>query len=98
MAKRIFQAICLVAALVLALGAAVIMALFYDNFVARTEQSLRAETAYVAQGLNTGGESYLTGLREKSRRITLVDGDGTVVYDNSADAAQMENHLEREEI
>lgn len=98
MAKRIFQAICLVAALVLALGAAVIMALFYDNFVARTEQALRAETAYVAQGLNTGGEAYLAGLREKSRRITLVDGDGTVVYDNSADAAQMENHLDREEI
>ena len=52
----------------------------------------------MAQGLNTGGEDYLLGLTDRSRRITLVDQDGTVRYDNTADAGQMENHLEREEI
>lgn len=98
MTKRIFQAVCLVAALVLVLSTGVLLALFYDNFVDRAEQSLQVEAAYVAQGLNTGGEAYLQGLRDRSRRITLVDTDGTVRYDNTADAAQMENHLEREEI
>ena len=31
-------------------------------------------------------------------RITLVNGDGDVLYDNKADAAGMENHSSREEI
>ena len=98
MTKRIFQAVCLVAAMVLVLSTGVLLALFYDNYVDRAEQSLRTEAAFVAQGLNTGGEDYLLGLTDRSRRITLVDQDGTVRYDNTADAGQMENHLEREEI
>ena len=98
MTKRIFQAVCLVAAMVLVLSTGVLLALFYDNYVGRAEQSLRTEAAFVAQGLNTGGEDYLLGLTDRSRRITLVDADGTVRYDNTADAGQMENHLEREEI
>ena len=98
MTKRIFQAVCLVAAMVLVLSTGVLLALFYDNYVGRAEQSLRTEAAFVAQGLNTGGEDYLLGLTDRSRRITLVDQDGTVRYDNTADAEQMENHLEREEI
>ena len=98
MTKRIFQAVCLVAAMVLVLSTGVLLALFYDNYVGRAEQSLRTEAAFVAQGLNTGGEDYLLGMTDRSRRITLVDQDGTVRYDNTADAGQMENHLEREEI
>ena len=97
MTKRIFQAVCLVAAMVLVLSTGVLLALFYDNYVGRAEQSLRTEAAFVAQGLNTGGEDYLLGLTDRSRRITLVDQDGTVRYDNTADAGQMENHLERED-
>ena len=98
MTKRIFQAVCLVAAMVLVLSTGVLLALFYDNYVGRAEQSLRTEAAFVAQGLNTGGEDYLLGLTEPTRRVTLVDQDGTVRYDNTPDAGQMENHLEREEI
>ena len=98
MTKRIFQAVCLVAAMVLVLSTGVLLALFYDNYVGRAEQSLRTEATFVAQGLNTCGEDYLLGLTDRSRRITLVDQDGTVRYDNTADAGQMENHLEREEI
>ena len=95
MTKRIFQAVCLVAAMVLVLSTGVLLALFYENYVGRAEQSLRTEAAFVAQGLNTGGEDYLLGLTDRSRRITLVDQDGTVRYDNTADAGQMENHLPR---
>ena len=98
MTKRIFQAICLVAAAVLVCSTAVLLALFYDQFVSRTQQDLRAETAYVAQGMEAEGEKYLDALKDRSRRITLVESDGTVVYDNQADPATMENHAQREEI
>ena len=82
MTKRIFQAICLVAAAVLVCSTAVLLALFYDQFVSRTQQDLRAKTAYVAQGVEAEGENYLDALKDRSRRITLVESDGTVVYDN----------------
>ena len=98
MARRIFKAACLVAALVLVLSSAVLLALFYDRLVSRTEEELRTEAAYIAQGLDFQGEQYLTTLTDHSRRITLVDADGTVLYDNMAQADQMENHLDREEI
>ena len=97
MTKRIFQAICLVAAAVLVCSTAVLLALFYDQFVSRTQQDLRAETAYVAQGVEAEGENYLDALKDRSRRITLVESDGTVVYDNQTDPATMENHSDREE-
>ena len=98
MTKRIFQAICLVAAAVLVCSTAVLLALFYDQFVSRTQQDLRAETAYVAQGVEAEGEKYLDALKDRSRRITLVESDGTVVYDNQTDPATMENHADRAEI
>ena len=98
MTKRIFQAICLVAAAVLVCSTAVLLALFYDQFVSRTQQDLRAETAYVAQGVEAEGENYLDALKDRSRRITLVESDGTVVYDNQTDPATMENHADRAEI
>ena len=43
MTKRIFQAVCLVAAMVLVLSTGVLLALFYDNYVGRAEQAVRTE-------------------------------------------------------
>ena len=51
----------------------------------------------VAQGVETTGRDYLNDLQVSSR-VTWVDRDGTVLYDNQADPAQMENHADREEI
>lgn len=36
--------------------------------------------------------------RQEELRITIVKNDGTVIYDNYADASKMENHAQREEI
>ena len=36
--------------------------------------------------------------QEKDDRITYIAEDGTVLYDNQADAATMENHGDRKEI
>jgi two-component system phosphate regulon sensor histidine kinase PhoR len=41
---------------------------------------------------------YLNGLEAKDYRITWIDADGTVLFDNAVNANEMENHLEREEI
>ncbi len=98
MAKKIYQAICLVAALVLVLSSAILTAVLYDYFSEQTQRELQAEAVYIAHGLELEGESYLDTLGDKTRRITLIAADGTVRYDNEADAASMENHLDREEV
>lgn len=36
-------------------------------------------------------------MENTANRITLIDTDGTVLYDNQADPATMENHSDREE-
>ncbi len=38
------------------------------------------------------------GLENREHRITWIDADGAVLFDNRASSAQMENHLERQEI
>ena len=40
----------------------------------------------------------LKSLTEKKYRITWVEPDGTVKFDNKTDASKMENHANREEI
>ncbi len=40
---------------------------------------------------------YLDGL-SSANRITWIDAGGTVLFDNQADPAQMENHADREEV
>ena len=98
MAKKIYQAICLVAALVLVLSSAVLTAVLYSHFTEQTQRELQVEAVYIAHGLDLQGEPYLDTLGDKTRRITLIDAGGAVRYDNAADAAAMENHLDREEV
>lgn len=43
-------------------------------------------------------DNYLENVGAIKDRITLVDSDGTVLFDSKADAAKMENHGSREEI
>lgn len=47
--------------------------------------------------METTGRDYLNDLQVSSR-VTWVDRDGTVLYDNQADPAKMENHADRQEI
>ena len=98
MAKKIYQAICLVAALVLVLSSAVLTAVLYSHFTEQTQRELQVEAVYIAHGLDLQGESYLDTLGDRTRRITHIAADGTVLFDNEADVASMENHLDREEV
>ena len=98
MAKKIYQAICLVAALVLVCSIGMLTAVLYDRFSSQAQRELQVEAVYIAHGLDQQGESYLEGLGDKTRRITHIAADGTVLYDNTADPSVMENHLDREEV
>ena len=98
MSKKIFNSIWVVALAVLLASLVFIMGITYSYFSDVQEAQLRIETELAAKGTAMDGADYLDGLGEKNYRITWIGRDGTVLYDSQADSAEMENHLEREEV
>lgn len=98
MAKKIFRAICLVAALVLVCSVVLLTGVLYYTLENQTVRILKNDAFYLAEALEHEGVSYFDSLTGRDTRITLVSAGGDVVYDSVADPASMENHLDREEI
>ena len=98
MTKRIFRTIILVSLAVLLLSFTFVMGVLYDHYSKLFENELEGKAMYIAHGLENEGISYFDNLKSESSRITLIDTDGTVLYDNKADINIMDNHADREEI
>ena len=98
MSKKIFNSIWVVALAVFLASLLFIMGMSYSYFSDVQEAQLRIETELAAKGAAMDGTNYLEGLGKKNYRITWIAHDGTVLYDSQADSAEMENHLEREEV
>ena len=97
MTKKIFKSIMFVCALVLAVGLAAVMGILYRNFDGQMRKELSKEAAYLAYGVEQQGLDYLKNIKDKSARITYIDQDGTVLFDNEADVSEMKNHSDRTE-
>ena len=97
MTKKIFKSIMFVCALVLAVGLAAVMGILYSNFDGQMRKELSKEAAYLAYGVEQQGLDYLKNIKDKSARITYIDQDGTVLFDNKADVSEMKNHSDRTE-
>ena len=97
MTKKIFKSIMFVCALVLAVGLAAVMGILYSNFDGQMRKELSKEADYLAYGVEQQGLNYLKNIKDKSARITYIDQDGTVLFDNEADVSEMKNHSDRTE-
>ena len=97
MTKKIFKSIMFLCALVLAVGLAAVMGILYSNFDGQMRKELSKEAAYLAYGVEQQGVDYLKNIKDKSARITYIDQDGTVLFDNEADVSEMKNHSDRTE-
>ena len=86
-----------VCALVLAVGLAAVMGILYSNFDGQMRKELSKEAAYLTYGVEQQGVDYLKNIKDKSARITYLDQDGTVLFDNEADVSEMKNHSDRTE-
>ena len=100
MTSRIFRSISSVAIAVFLASLVLIMGVLYDYFSGTQMTRLRSETELVADAVEISGADYLRSLdaTDDDLRITWIQPDGSVTYDNKADTNGMENHLEREEI
>lgn len=98
MKNRIFHSIVLVSVLVFAAGLVFVMGILYSFFDMQLQAEMKTQAHYLALSLEDGDWSELEELPWQNERITLIDADGTVLYDNKSDVAEMENHGEREEV
>lgn len=98
MTKRIFRSICIAALSVFLVTYALVVGVLYSHFSSIQQNQLKVQTRLAAQGVEASGSAYFEGLDIGTYRITWIDSDGTVLYDNKSDSKEMENHLSREEV
>ena len=98
MKKRIFYSIFGVTTAVLLAAFIIIMMVMYNHFTTEQLEQLRNEMKLVKRGVALEGDLYFKGLTTTDFRITWIDSDGEILYENKADPYAMQNHLEREEV
>ncbi len=98
MTKKIFRSIFTVALVVLLASIGIATSFLYDYFNESQIRQLKAELSLVADTVNEVGVEYFDNFDSTVFRFTIVDADGTVLYDTEANADEMENHADREEI
>ncbi len=98
MTKKIFQSIFTVALVVLLASIGIATSFLYDYFNSSQVNQLKQELQLVADTVNEVGVEYFENFNSTVFRFTVIDADGTVLYDTEADVAEMENHSGREEI
>lgn len=104
MNKKIFRSSLLTVCLVLVATIALIMGLLFHFFEKQIQTELANEAGFLAQALENEGAEYFDGFDNKNNRlagnnrITWIDKNGTVLFDSRADASELDNHADRDEI
>ena len=91
--KRIFFA-CIT---VFLLTSSLILYVINSYLVRRNIDELRDRTLLLSSAVNQYNWEFLYSIQIGTARITLIDSDGTVLFDSQLDPHKMENHSEREE-
>ena len=98
MTKRIFKSIILASVIVLLASGGLTIGVLYNHFGNQLEEELRTEAEFLSIAVEDEGMHAFDSIPSEAERITYIDPDGTVLFDNRSDAADMENHMDREEI
>ena len=98
MTKRIFKSIILASVIVLLASGGLTIGVLYNHFGNQLEEELRTEAEFLSIAVEDEGMNAFDSIPSEAERITYIDTDGTVLFDNRSDAADMENHMDREEI
>ena len=99
MAKKVFQSILSVALMVLLITTFFIVNEMYRSFTNSQLEVLHGEARVIAYGINKDGLQFIDQLDDADYRITIINDQGNVIYDNiDSDINMMDNHLDREEV
>ena len=97
MFKKIFNNTLITVALVVVVLIALFLNVLNNTYTQRLADSLKEDVAFIEKGFEVEGLDYFNDLDSKER-ITLIDEDGSVLFDNRRDSESLENHSDREEI
>lgn len=101
MKNKIFRALVALAAMAVLVASGLITFLVSQDYFNETKKELAQEARYISMGLECGGNDFLNKIAAENGsnvRITLIDKDGIVLFDNQAEAKTLENHAMRQEI
>lgn len=102
MVRKIFRYMTLISFLCLVLSLGISLGVFNAYYGERLREEMGMEASLIAAALNETDDqlSYLQKIDKAGpeKRLTLIDGNGQVVYDNHADAGNLENHQNRPEV
>ncbi|WP_294654656.1 ATP-binding protein [uncultured Ruminococcus sp.] len=98
MTRKIFQSMIAMVVSVLLLSLALITGVLYEHFESAMLDQMRTTASFVEQGVKEDGMKYLDEMSSSQCRITWIEADGTVKFDNRSDPSTMENHADRAEV
>lgn len=98
MKKKISMHFLITTAIAIILTAVLTAIVFYRIFRAEVIDDLKNYTHVLKSVLSDGNYSEMDDLMSENIRVTIVDKDGIVIYDNMADVTGMDNHGSRPEI
>lgn len=98
MTKKIFRSFLLTTLLTLAVSMLFVFGILYQYFEEQLMDGLKSKAVFISHAVESEGRDYLERIGDVGERVTLIAPDGTVIADTEANAAEMENHLERSEV
>ncbi len=98
MTKKIFRSFLLTTILTLAVSMFFVFGILYQYFEEQLMNDLKSKAVFISHAVESEGADYLERIGDVGERVTLIAPDGTVIADTEANAAEMENHLERSEV
>ena len=99
MKKRINSSLIMIAVVGILATVILLTLVYYDLFCRQITDDLKTYVAFMRQyDMTEDLQESGVVVQKEGLRVTMIGTDGQVIYDNEADAFEMENHSERPEV
>ena len=98
MNSKIFRSNFITSLLVLIVTIILIFGVLFEYFENQLTNELKSEATYISHALENEGEEYIDNFKNEKKRITLIDKNGVVLADTSANEDELDNHSDRDEV
>lgn len=98
--KRILKSMMVLTTLILLLTLFLTSFIAYTNFTSYIQNQNEITTNYYANTLKISNDNILNSdiLLNEDKRITVINRDGDVIYDNKVELSKLKNHKDRPEV
>lgn len=98
MTNRISRTVVVVSLVSLVLSLILVNVVFYNSMLDSKFKNQKLNLSILENSFNVLGLEHIKSLELKGTRITILDKESNVIYDNKYDSKKMENHADRPEI